>query len=467
METKRSENRSAEKRNVKENTPKMRIAKKLSALGMAMLLAFSLAACGADDGKLSAGTEKLQTADGQEAAYKERVPGCPVGWEDRVQDFSLRLFREAYAMQNDADAADPAESASGAAGTADRAAQSGFVIAPASVLTALLMAEEGADGETAAQIQDAVGAEVLYAREAFEKILNSKGDGTQLNTANSVWFRKDEDRLQVQPNFPAAMQQLFDAEVFRADFDEKTRKDINQWCKNNTKGRIEKILDEPISSESMLYLINALTFDGKWRDPYEEYQVADAEFTCEDGSVQTAAMMYDTEYTYLANTQATGFIKPYEDGYSFAALLPNEGLSMADFVSGLTEDSFAELLSSKKEVPVETGMPKFKTESGAELSTALKAMGIRDLFDADRADLSLMATVTDGNLYVSRILHKTFIETDTEGTRAAAVTAVEMEAGSAAPTEMKRVILDRPFLYAIIEDATGIPVFLGTVERMA
>ena len=435
--------------------------KRMWALALAALLVLSLAACDANDEKLSAGTEKLQAADWQEAAYKERVPGCPVGWEDRVQDFSLRLFREAYAMQNDENAAETA------AGAANRAAQGDFVIAPASVLTALLMAEEGADGETAVQIQDTVGSEVFYAREAFEKILNAKGEGTQLHTANSVWFRNNEDRLQVQPNFPAAMQQLFGAEVFRADFDEKTRKDINQWCKNNTKGRIEKILDEPISSESMLYLINALTFDGKWQKPYEDHQVADAEFTCEDGSVQTAEMMYDTEYTYLANAQATGFIKPYEDGYSFAALLPNEGLSMADFVSGLTEDSFTELLSSKKEVPVETGMPKFKTESGAELSTALKAMGIRDLFDADRADLSPMATVTDGNLYVSRILHKTFIETDTEGTRAAAVTAVEMEAGSAAPTEMKRVILDRPFLYAIIEDETGIPIFMGTVERMA
>ena len=206
--------------------------KRMWALALAALLVLSLAACDANDEKLSAGTVKLQAADGQETADKERVPGCPVGWEDRVRDFSLRLFREAYAMQNDENAAETA------AGAANRAAQGDFVIAPASVLTALLMAEEGADGETAAQVQETVGVEVLYAREAFEKILNAKGDGTQLHTTNSVWFRKDEDRLQVQPNFPAAMQQLFDAEVFRADFDEKTRKDINQWCKNNTRGRI-------------------------------------------------------------------------------------------------------------------------------------------------------------------------------------------------------------------------------------
>ena len=79
----------------------------------------------------------------------------------------------------------------------------------------------------------------------------------------------------------------------------------------------------------MLYLINALTFDGKWQSPYKDYQVGDADFTAADGSVQTAEMMYGTEYTYLENDLATGFVKPYADGYSFVALLPHEGLSMA------------------------------------------------------------------------------------------------------------------------------------------
>ena len=115
---------------------------------------------------------------------------------------------------------------------------------------------------------------------------------------------------------------------------------------------------------------------------------------------------------------------------------------------------------------METGLPKFKTESGAELSEVLRTMGIRDLFDADRADLHRTATTPEGNLFVSKILHKAFIETDTEGTKAAAVTAVVDECGSASPSEMKRVILDRPFFYAIIEEETGIPLFMGTVERM-
>lgn len=415
--------------------------KRCLALAMAVVLVFSLVACAANSEGMwmSAGTERLQAADGQAAAYKERVPGCPNGWEDQVQDFSLRLFSEAYAAQS-------GES---------------FVMSPASVLTALLMVEEGADGETAAQIQDTVGVEVFYAREAFEKILNTKGEGTQLNTANSVWLRNDPN-LQVKENFLAAMQELFDAEVFSADFDEKTRKDINLWCKVHTKDRIEKILDDAIPPETKLYLINALTFDGKWQSPYKDYQVGDTDFTAADGSVQTAEMMYGTEYTYLESELATGFVKPYEDGYSFVALLPNEGLAMADFVKGLTGESF-----TKEDVLVETGLPKFKTESGAELSTALRAMGIRDVFDAERADLSRTATTPEGNLFVSKVLHKAFIETDTEGTRAAAVTAVAEDAGSAPPSEMKRVILDRSFFYAIVEDSTGIPVFMGTVESVA
>lgn len=454
------ESRRSEKKNSKKIIRKAMIAKKLTALGMAVVLVFSLAACGAaDNGKLSSDTVKLKAAAmGDENVYKERVLGCPVGWEDCVQKFSVQLFQQAYAQQSGADRdnqdkADAAQSGSG------------FVLSPASVLTALLMAEEGADGETAAQIQEAVGSEVFYAREAFQQILNAKGEGTQVNTANSVWLR-DDPNLQVQESFLAAMQQLFEAEVFSADFDKKTVKDINQWCKTNTKGRIEKILNEPISPQTMLYLINALTFDGKWQSPYKDYQVGDADFTAADGSVQTAEMMYGTEYTYLENDLATGFVKPYADGYSFVALLPHEGLSMADFVKGLSKDTFARAWKVEKETPVETGLPKFKTESGAELSEVLRTMGIRDLFDADRADLHRTATTPEGNLFVSKILHKAFIETDTEGTKAAAVTAAVDECGSAAPSEMKRVILDRPFFYAIIEEETGIPLFMGTVERM-
>ena len=454
------ESRRSEKKNSKKIIRKAMIAKKLTALGMAVVLVFSLAACGAaDNGKLSSDTVKLKAAArGDENVYKERAVGCPVGWENCVQEFSVQLFQQAYAQQSGADRdnkdkADAAQSGSG------------FVLSPASVLTALLMAEEGADGETAAQIQETVGSEVFYARDAFQQILNAKGEGTQVNTANSVWLRNDPN-LQVQESFLAAMQQLFEAEVFSADFDKKTVKDINQWCKTNTKERIEKILNDPISPQTMLYLINALTFDGKWQSPYKDYQVGDADFTAADGSVQTAEMMYGTEYTYLENDLATGFVKPYAAGYSFVALLPHEGLSMADFVKGLSKDTFARAWKVEKETPVETGLPKFKTESGAELSEVLRTMGIRDLFDADRADLHRTATTPEGNLFVSKILHKAFIETDTEGTKAAAVTAVVDECGSAAPSEMKRVILDRPFFYAIIEEETGIPLFMGTVERM-
>ena len=164
------ESRRSEKKNAKKIIRKVMIAKKLTALGMAAVLVFSLAACGAaDSGKLSSDTVKLKAAArGDENAYKERVLGCPVGWEDCVQKFSVQLFQQAYAQQSGADRdnqdkADAAQSGSG------------FVLSPASVLTALLMAEEGADGETAAQIQEAVGSEVFYAREAFQQILNAKG----------------------------------------------------------------------------------------------------------------------------------------------------------------------------------------------------------------------------------------------------------------------------------------------------
>ena len=225
------ESRRSEKKNSKKIIRKAMIAKKLTALGMAVVLVFSLAACAANSEGMSAGTKRLQEADGQAAVCKERAGGCPVGWENCVQKFSVQLFQQAYAQQSGADRDNQDKADAVQSG-------SGFVLSPASVLTALLMAEEGADGETAAQIQETVGSEVFYARDAFQQILNAKGEGTQVNTANSVWLRNDPN-LQVQESFLAAMQQLFEAEVFSADFDKKTVKDINQWCKTNTKGRIE------------------------------------------------------------------------------------------------------------------------------------------------------------------------------------------------------------------------------------
>ena len=140
---------------------------------------------------------------------------------------------------------------------------------------------------------------------------------------------------------------------------------------------------------------------------------------------------------------------------------------MSEYVESLTGDKLRALLDSQTEAIVKTKLPVFTREYSVELIPALKALGVKDLFDAEKANLSGMATSSRGNIYISKVFQKTFIEVDAEGTRAAAVTEiVAADCAAISMPDFKEVYLDRPFLYMIIDDATGVPMFMGTVMAL-
>ena len=173
-------------------------------------------------------------------------------------------------------------------------------------------------------------------------------------------------------------------------------------------------------------------------------------------------MMYSAEHLYLDDGKAIGFIKPYRNGYSFVALLPNEDISLSDYAASMTGKSFADTIKNAEDVPVEAAMPKFSYDYDIEMSGALKALGMSLPFDAAEADFSALGSSDSGNIFISRVLHKAYIAVDEKGTKAGAATAVETNLMSDT-VGIYRVTLDRPFVYAIIDDATGLPVFIGTV----
>lgn len=215
----------------------------------------------------------------------------------------------------------------------------------------------------------------------------------------------------------------------------------------------------------MLYLVNALAFEGVWEEPYEDAFVQDDTFTCEDGAVKDVQMMLSSEDAYYESDLATGFSRPYEGGYSFVALLPREGVTAAELVASLDGKTLDELLTPVANTVVDAHLPKFTTTYDNELRDELRALGVEDAFDAARADLTPMRAGPTGPLYVSQVLHRTYIDVNEEGTRAAAATAVAPADGGAAPTdepEVREVRLDRPFVYLIVDDRTGTPVLLGT-----
>lgn len=369
-------------------------------------------------------------------------------------DFSLELLRGSMRLEQDAGNA--------AANT---------MVSPLSVLLALEMTRQGAKGETREEM-DAVlypgitadaGQSALL---AFADGLPSE-EGAQLHLANSIWLNTENDIFTPDEEFLETEAAEYDARIFGAPFTEQTCEDINSWVESETDGMITDILDE-IPKGAVMYLVNALAFEAEWESVYTSYQVQDAPFYGADGSETTVSMMYDELYGYLSGENVQGFRRAYKEGYYFAALLPDEGTSLEEYLEGLDGETFLEIITQDNDARVVTGLPKFEAETKLELSEALEEMGMPLAFDADRADFGGMGSCAeDYNLYISRVLHQTYVGVDELGTKAGASTAVEMVAESALLVEEpERVILNRPFLYAIVEKESGLPVFIGTVEKL-
>lgn len=173
--------------------------------------------------------------------------------------------------------------------------------------------------------------------------------------------------------------------------------------------------------------------------------------------------MYSQETEYIETENATGFVKYYKGGkFAFVALLPNEGTNIDSYIASLTGKGFLGALNSRKNTRVNTQMPKFKCEYSNSLIDTLKKMGMSTAFDGNRANFSSMATLKNENIYISDVIHKTFIEVAEKGTRAGAATAVIAGKSAAMPVEQpKEVRLTRPFVYAIIDTRTNLPLFIG------
>lgn len=342
------------------------------------------------------------------------------------------------------------------------------LISPLSILCALSMTANGAQENTLAQMQSVFGLPVSdlnqYMHDYTESLPNDKK--CTLHLANSIWF-KESDTFTPSQEFLLLCQDGYNAEIYQAPFDNSTLEDINHWVAQETDSMIPKILPD-IASDAVMYLINALAFDAEWQNIYFEHQIRDGIFTTEDGVKQDAEMMYSEERNYLQDENAQGFIKYYANQkYAFAALLPNEGVSISDYIASLNGEKLYGILANPVELQVNAALPKFENEYDIEMSRVLQEMGMTDAFDAKKADFSLLGHSENGALYISRVLHKTFIAVDEKGTKAGASTAVEVrEECAMIENNVKTVYLDRPFVYMIIDTEQNIPVFIGTVMEM-
>lgn len=337
------------------------------------------------------------------------------------------------------------------------------IISPLSVLCALGMLSNGAQGESKSEIESVTGMSADELSLFLYTYVSSlpQGEKYKLSVANSIWvnegFLANEEYLQINKDY-------YDADVYKAPFDNEVLEDINSWVSKKTDNMIPKILNQ-ISPDSLMYLINALAFEAEWQMIYEDNQVRDGIFTTESGEEKQMEFMYATEGSYIENEDAIGFKKYYKNSkYAFVALLPKDNKTVDELVGALNGEGLQELLNNPKYNTTYTSIPKFNTEYTVELKEALKKMGVSEVFDAENAQLNGIGTVEGGNLFVGNALHKAYISVAEKGTRAGAVTIMDM-CGSAGPMEQPVYIyLDRPFMYMIVDTSTGIPFFIGEMN---
>ena len=209
------------------------------------------------------------------------------------------------------------------------------LVSPYSVMQALAMTDAGAVGDTRTAMDNALGG-LAYESLAPQLGTYRLGQPDMLQTANSVWFRDDADRIQVAPAFLEECAGRFGASAFAAPFDQTTVDDINLWIRDRTARMIPHMIDE-LSDDTVMALVNAVSFDAKWMKPYDAaYAVHDDTFTNAKGEAQTVPFMWSEEHAYLEDAHATGFLKYYDDGrYAFAAILPEDGLTPEAYLAGL------------------------------------------------------------------------------------------------------------------------------------
>lgn len=334
-----------------------------------------------------------------------------------------------------------------------------IVMSPFSVLMLLAIAADATAGDTRNEILKALSEDLGYddITDLVCKIQSVLTKSRALSSANAVCVQHSVKDT-ITPDYPSFLQAQFGGEFFSSP---DIVSAVNAWVKKNTHGLIDKAADE--SMRNMLAcLINATAFEGKWTKYYTRNDIEYKEFSNADGTKKDVAMIEDSEREYVENESFTGFVKPYKEiGYSFMALLPKKKTSTA-LKTAIRKLNFSEVFANRSKERVVISLPEFKYSFGEDLTDYCKSIGITRVF-TDHADFSPLSSE---RLKMDSIIHKARIKVDRNGTKAAAVTMGVVVAGCAPRFDFKIVELNRPFVYAIIHNETGLPVFTGIVNQL-
>jgi len=334
-------------------------------------------------------------------------------------------------------------------------------ISPYSISSTLGIALNGAQGNTAKEIHDVMQLKYHdledsnFGHEGLHRRLSSDN----LKIANSLWMKKGVD---FKDTFITDVVKTFGAKAESLKFDDPASLElINNWVKDNTGGKIDKLLDR-ISPDNILFMANAVYFKADWKTKFDKADSYEGDFGSVKGN-RANFMKREGEIKFIRKEGFTAASLPYaDDKTSMLVIVPNADSSLDELLKTLTPENWARWSGEfEPKHNVRVVLPRLKLEYDAELSEPLKALGIKEAFAA-KADFKGM---TDGQCFISGFKHKTLVEVNEEGTEAAAVTSVRMAAGSAAPKRFYNLVADKPFFYAICDDTTGAILFMGTMNN--
>ena len=341
------------------------------------------------------------------------------------------------------------------------------LLSPLSITLALSMTANGAAGDTLAELEALLGAEVDALNENAGSLLAdylALAGSTESAIANSLWM---DDSLAAGEVFLDRCTAFYRAEVYQADLPtEETRDAVNDWIGQVTRGMIPRMLQDPPREDAALLLVNALYMKNTWEEEFDANDTHPRTFTAADGTETELDFLHNgvRRERYFAAEDAAGVVLPYDDGrLGFLAVLPDGELD--PWLEGLDGETFSQLLAAAEETEVALRLPKFEAEWGGSLTDALRALGRDTAFDPAKADFSPMGTSDGMPLFLASVDHRAKIEVTEEGTEAAAATVVIMAEESAPMESPAELTFDRPFCYAIVDLERGVPLFLGTFER--
>jgi serpin B len=340
-----------------------------------------------------------------------------------------------------------------------------IILSPFSISTAVSMVYNGANGQTQKAMQNTLEFEGL----SLEKINKGNMDNAgylanvdpyvTLHIANAIFW--DENLIFPFNEFISANETYYDAELSPMSFgDPAALPTINGWVNDKTNGKIEEILKE-IRSDEVMFLINALYFKGDWRFPFDPEDTKSNIFTLPDETTIQADYMNMTGSVipYANHPLYEAIDLAYGDSiWSMTLVLPRLTTQLVDLVGAMDIAFYSELTSTLSAAEVNIQIPKFELAYSADLKDILSLMGMEIAFDEGEADFTKLGQA-GGNIYLSRVKHKTYIKVDEIGTEAAAVTAVGVGVESATPT----LIFNRPFIFLIRERESGAILFLGKI----